>query len=772
MNSLLLLLLPALGQMAETRPDEIPRDIVARQQVQVQDYFLARIAETPQLREKTWRIPVEQRRARLAQMIGLEPLPAGRIGIRAFSEHLELWSRPMVRALAFFPGKARQAAIIAVPPEDQPGAAYATRSRWVQDMLERGVAVIIPQLPERLPDHPLSKQFRGKDRRHILHRLGWVTGRSVIGLDAAQLMAIVSAAAADPRVDPTRIGISGGMAALYTAALDPRIRAAAITGYFGNRSEAWREPVDRMIHGQLVEFGDAEVAALVAPRQLVLAGSGFDGELARARRLSPGIRTSAEAPEMAVARLLGAGAAGAAGFDIPDAAIDRDQHFEELLDHLRARIQASEAIREKHWSLAARGPAQAGPLRAELRRLVGAVTEPRLKLAPRIRKIGETDAFRGYEVLLPVIDGIDAWGHLLIPKNAARGGPAVITQHGLGGQPKDLTLLGPEPNSAYHGYAARLAEQGYVVFAPYVAHPIPQAELINPLVRQAALAGKMRISAELARLGRIVDFLESLEWVARDNIHYYGLSYGGYSAIWMGPLEPRLKSVIVSGHFNDWRTKITNEEKTTSYLLHPDEDFYNWDVLHRFTHVELIAAMWPRPVCVEFAHRDGTTFPEWHERAWNQVQAWVKAWGGEERVVRDHFDGIHEIHGAGTFDFLRRWARPELGAGRDWNPLVTRRLRVGERVRGVFYLAPGNPEFRGIAIRASGPVAVSFEGIGEAAVSGDGDWLEAPVPPRRLKPGVSYWFEVRALGDVELRGPAPLGGERFAEDFAVSFRLR
>ena len=51
--------------------------------------------------------------------------------------------------------------------------------------------------------------------------------------------------------------------------------------------------------------------------------------------------------------------------------------------------------------------------------------------------------------------------------------------------------------------------------------------------------------------------------------------------------------------------KITNEEKPTSYLLHPDLDFYNWDVLDRFTHVELIAAMYPRPVCVEYGELDG-----------------------------------------------------------------------------------------------------------------------------------------------------------------------
>lgn len=733
---LISLLLPAFGQLAD----------FDREHAQVRDYYLARIGETPALRAKRWKAPAGERRARLRAMLGVldATVSKGRASGTA-----EVWEGTMVRALAFFPSRAgRHAAVIVVPPEDRTAAEHAAEA-WLARLVEQGNAVIVPQLPERLQDHPLSKQFRGKDRRHILHRLGWVTGHSVTGLDVGQLMAITGYAARHPRIDAARLTIRGGMAAFYAAALDTRLTAASVSGYFNERERAWREPVDRMIHGQLLEFGDAEVAALIAPRKLTLIRGdipkeSFERELARARRLSPNIATAEEL-------------AAAADTSPGGWTLDRDAHFGELLDHLRQRIAASEAIRERTRHGA-----------AELRAYMGAVTEPRLPLKAQLRKLGETEAFEGFEVLLPVLEGVDAYGHLLLPKKVGARGPAVITQHGLGGKPKDLTLLGPEPNVAYHGYAARLAEQGYVVFAPYVVHPIPQVELINPLVRQADLIGRMRISLELARLSRIVDYLQSLPAVDPANIHYYGLSYGGYSAIWMGPLEPRLKTVIVSGHFNDWRTKITNEEKSTSYLLHPDEDFYNWDVLHRFTHVELIAAMAPRPVLVEFAHRDSTTFPEWHERAWAKVRSMAHA-------SRDHFDGVHEIHGLGAFDFLRRWARPELGAGRDGPPFVTRVLQPGERIRGSFHVPAGNPVFRGIAFRAGGggKVAVRFKGIGDAHVTGQSEWMEASVAPRRLRPGAMHEFEIAGVeGEVLITGPAPLGGVRFAEDFAVSFRLR
>jgi hypothetical protein len=96
----------------------------------------------------------------------------------------------------------------------------------------------------------------------------------------------------------------------------------------------------------------------------------------------------------------------------------------------------------------------------------------------------------------------------------------------------------------------------------------------------------------------------------------------------------------------------------TSYLWHPDEDFYNWNILHRFTHPELIAMTAPRAVCVEFAERDGITTPEWTEYAWAQVLAWRDRLGLTDRVVMARFDGVHEVRAVESVEFLDRFLRP------------------------------------------------------------------------------------------------------------------
>ena len=837
-----------------TRRLDLPEDIIGRQWRQLDAYFRKRLAETPALRDRAWRAAADPgaRRARLETMLG------ARVQAQTGAAHLlhrgavrvEELEVPTdtggARALLFVPpGEARPPVLIAIPPDETPRERFAgveegssAPAAWLTALLARGVAVAVMSTVERTRDHPLCQRTRGKDRRHILHRLAFVVGRTAPGIEAGQARALAASLAARSDLDGKRLAIAGfgqgGMTALLAAALDERFTGALVGDYFDQREDGWQEPVDRMLYGQLLEFGDAELAAMIAPRKLILLrgnipAARFAAELGRARRLAPSHLEAGEGQEFDAAAaekcaaLLGAGDTAAVPVDWraarEKAACMRDRHFEAVLGALRAEIDSSEAVRRQRWGLEtatpATAPAKAEALRKELVRLMGQTTEPRLPLNPRTRLIRVTDKYLGFDVLLDVIDGVEAYGQLLVPRGAGGRLPAVVAQHGLGGQPKDITTLGPKPDTPYHGFGAKLAEEGYVVFAPYVVHPIPQAKLINPLVRMAGALGRMRVSPEVTKLNAIVDFLSSLPWVDPERIGYYGLSYGGYSAIWMGPRETRLKAVVVSGHFNDWRTKITNDENPTSYLLHPDEDFYNWDVLRRFTHVELLAAMYPRAACVEFAERDGTTTPAWHERSWREVERVARAFGAPERFVRDHFDGVHEIQAVGALEFLNRWLRPELPAGRDYRyplwpslrplpglgdihpdtfPYETMTLTSDQRIRGAFHVTAGQPRFQGIRIRVSrtgqpGPLVIRYgtrEGaadLGEARIPAERVyplydlWVEAPVAPRPLTPGRQYHFEVAAASGKMPRhfytiyGPKLAGGKRYPEQFALSFRL-
>src|SRR6185437_2252947 len=74
--------------------------------------------------------------------------------------------------------------------------------------------------------------------------------------------------------DKGKIGVigygEGGLLAFYSAAVDPRINACLVSGYFNSRQRTWEEPIYRNVWSILHEFGDAEIATLIAPRGLIV----------------------------------------------------------------------------------------------------------------------------------------------------------------------------------------------------------------------------------------------------------------------------------------------------------------------------------------------------------------------------------------------------------------------------------------------------------------------------------------------------------------------
>ena len=875
----------------------ISGDIREEQRQQIIRYFLQQIASTPAKRESLWQpdfssaaayqASVQKHRDHLRRMLGLVQATPGNPTTQVLYESanlriedviLPIDAELQVRALLFLPRSSTPTpAVIAISTESTTREEFTgivqgmTPAPWLTTLLGRKVAVAVPMMTERRDDHQICRQAGNRDRRRVLWRAGFIVGRTLVGLEVQQALALREFLASQPGILAPEIAImgeaQGGMTALYAGAVDERFAAVASLNYFEQRENCWQEPVDRVLYGQLNEFGDAEVAALVAPRPLWIVTepghsvsfASVSAELARARRFFGGLGdadklTSVEASENAlvvaadgIAAALGATAKETTSefaFRIPLAQIAqvRDQQFETLFQYLQNLDAASDQVRNTYWQLNSTPPGdrpqKVQKLRTELASLVGVTATDPVPLHPRTALIGETDKFVAYDVLLDVAEGVEAYGQLLVPRAVAghvgHRLPAVVCQHGFDGSPKYVSGVGSGIDSAdhfYHRFGERLAERGYVVFAPYLTVPEDhrqpmftyRADFVNPLVRLAASLGLMRTSIELAKLHHIVDFLQSLPFVEPNNIGYYGLSYGGYSALWMPPLEPRLKLTIISAHFNDWRTMLTDPTRfNASYWTLPDEDFYNWNVLNRFVHTEIIAAMWPRPVSIEYGSDDQVTTPEWHQRAWRELRQFSEAWGMEEKIVDDDFSGPHSIHGIGTFFFLDRWLRPDRPAGRDYGcrdddycneivapdghgyvqpagesvPYATQLLDSNPRsmIRGRFYVADTATVFTGMSFKIArngnpGDLVVRFgssEGSGDL---GEGRILSKDVYPQydfwyearlrkalRLDPARSYFFEIKAASGeapkdcYTIFGPKPLGGEDYPANFGLSFR--
>src|SRR6476659_6801313 len=156
-----------------------------------------------------------------------------------------------------------KANIIAIPDADQqpeqlvgliPG--IPVESQFARRLAEDGFQVLIPTIISR------SLLFPGKEQqqtyREWLYRQAYHMGRHIIGYEVQKVLAAVDWFKQNDK--DAKIGVAGycegGLIAFYAAAIDKRIDAALVSGYFTSRTQAWDEPIYRNVWGLSSEFGD------------------------------------------------------------------------------------------------------------------------------------------------------------------------------------------------------------------------------------------------------------------------------------------------------------------------------------------------------------------------------------------------------------------------------------------------------------------------------------------------------------------------------------
>ena len=81
----------------------------------------------------------------------------------------------------------------------------------------------------------------------------------------------------------------------------------------------------------------------------------------------------------------------------------------------------------------------------------------------------------------------------------------------------------------------------------------------------------------------------------------------------------------------------------------------DFDVANTFNHAELAGMIAPRPFMVERGHQDGVGLDEWVAYEYAKVARRYAQLQIPDRTEIEYFDGAHQIHGRGTFEFLHRW---------------------------------------------------------------------------------------------------------------------
>lgn len=619
-------------------------------------------------------------------------------------------------------GRAAVANIIALPDADQTPEQLAgianglpPESQFARRLAESGCQVLVPTLISRhvAPERQLSD-------REFIYRPAYELGRHIIGYEMEKVLAGIDWMSAQHTGASSKIGIigwaEGGLLAFYAAALDTRITAACISGYFDERERViWQQPIERNVFGLLEEFGDAEVAAMIAPRSLILEaargpelslpggdaytpaqrGKGAPGslkspelasaqaEFERARALIAGLQPASDL-ELVVSGDGGQGAFGSAaalgkflralGTDLRlapegpaladlwtgfEPAAREAEQVHELDRHNQMLLAQSPRTRQefmKNLDTASPGKLQQS---AEwfrnyfYREVIGRLDEPLLPPNPRSRLLYTNSKWTGYEVVLDVFPDVIANGILLVPQGIQPGErrPLVVCQHGLEGRPEE-TITGD--SHYYHDFAAHLCEQGFVTFSPQGLFIFE--DRFRALQRKANPLGKTLYSIMVPQNQQITDWLKTLPFVDPSRIAFYGLSYGGKSAMRVPALVTNYCLSICSGDFNDWVWKCSSTLSPYSYVWLPEYEIFEFDLGNTFNYSEIAALLAPRPFMVERGHFDGVAPDDRVAYEFAKVRYLYEArLGIGERCRIEWFNGPHTIHGVGTFKFLHQY---------------------------------------------------------------------------------------------------------------------
>jgi hypothetical protein len=349
---------------------------------------------------------------------------------------------------------------------------------------------------------------------------------------------------------------------------------------------------------------------------------------------------------------------------VADSDARQRRQFDQLVDFTQATVRHAEAARRKFWANADSSSVEAWQRSTEWYRrylweeVIGRMPDPSEPLEARTRVIYERQNWTGYEVVLPVWPDVIAYGVMLVPKDMKPGErrPVVVCQHGLEGRPQDLVEpKTPAAENAYQRFAGRLADRGFIVYAPQ--NPYIFETRFRQIQRKANPLKLSLFSFIIGQHQRALEWLSSLPFVDPQRIGFYGLSYGGKTAMRVPPLLEGYALSICSGDFNEWIWKNTSVDQPFSYMFTQEYEMPEFDLGNTFNYAELASLMAPRPFMVERGHRDGVGIDEWVAYEYAKVRRFYTFLRIPDRTEIEYFDGPHTIHGVGTFRFLEKHLR-------------------------------------------------------------------------------------------------------------------
>jgi hypothetical protein len=204
----------------------------------------------------------------------------------------------------------------------------------------------------------------------------------------------------------------------------------------------------------------------------------------------------------------------------------------------------------------------------------------------------------------------------------------------------------------YSAFAHELANRGFITYAPQ--NPYRGQDRFRTLQRKSNPLKRSLFTYIIPQHERTLEWLAGLPNVDPQRIAFYGLSYGGKTAVRVPPMVSKYCLSICSADYNEWVVKNTTVEDRYSYVFTPEYEIFEWNMGHLANYSELASLMTPRPFMVERGHNDGVAPDEWVAWEYSKVRRHYAFVGLPDKTEIEFFNGPHKINGVGTYDFLHR----------------------------------------------------------------------------------------------------------------------
>ena len=456
------------------------------------------------------------------------------------------------------------------------------------DLVESGYTVFVPWLDDSEESWPYYHWYEVDRWAALLTQKAGIKTSSY-GILVPQVMAAVDFLVNDAQVQANQIALmgwdQGAQVAGVTAAVDERVAAMIWLGPPVDSRALHSDPVgmryDAAFTALDCAFGQAELAALIAPHPLLFSYSTSDprydyrspfvsqtvysaaaqiySSLGVSALISRSVSSDqhtavAQQPLQWLSRafaytprtLSGTVYLPPAPPDWPNPVASYNMQRDEIGNYLASLGECPPITLQPAFTTTSAFENSVAPLRERLiAELAGGTLLPEqpITLLERRTVMSDTDYVLEWVRFRARFGDLELGGYLATPRHVAGPGPAVLSFDN-NFNITSLFGLDAEPFPYVHAYGDKLARAGYVVFAPYMPSYLADGWGVMLLAKTGNVQNIWNYLLPLYMSG--VDFLRSQPNVDSSRIAAYGISYAGVAALYTTALDQRISTLVYS----------------------------------------------------------------------------------------------------------------------------------------------------------------------------------------------------------------------------------